>query len=170
MSAIGSTIVILARTCAPGVEVTTALAVVHAESSFNPYAIGVVGGSLQRQPRTRAEALATIAALEREGYDFSVGYAQINKRNFRRLGLTPSSALDGCKNLQAMQVILQECYQRAGALHARTQTALRAALSCYYSGNFSTGFREGYVDRVVRAAQEVRRLVAIDEGGVLARD
>jgi type IV secretion system protein VirB1 len=32
------------------------------------------------------------------------------------------------------------------------QTALRQALSCYYSGNFATGFRHGYVRKVVAAA------------------
>jgi hypothetical protein len=38
--------------------------VVHVESSYNPYAIGVVGGKLARQPRNLAEALATVRMLE----------------------------------------------------------------------------------------------------------
>ena len=33
--------------------------VVRVESSGNPYAIGVVGGRLQRQPKNLAEAVAT---------------------------------------------------------------------------------------------------------------
>lgn len=41
------------------------------------------------------------------------------------------------------------------------QAALRAALSCYYSGNFTTGFSSGYVSRVVASAQRNAR-----EGGV----
>jgi type IV secretion system protein VirB1 len=166
-----SAIVILVKACAPSVDVNTALAVVSTESSFNPYAIGVVGDSLVRQPRTRAEALSTIAALERDGYDYSLGYGQINKRNFRRLRLTANSALDGCGNLRAMQTILQECYRRAGARHRQTQQALRAALSCYYSGNFQTGFDEGYVERVVRAAARMKHRTDVGGGGaVLARD
>jgi type IV secretion system protein VirB1 len=35
---------------------------------------------------------------------------------------------------------------------ADEQPRLRAALSCYYSGNFESGFRDGYVDRVLGAA------------------
>ena len=38
--------------------------VVKVESSFNPYAIGVVGGRLARQPRSLAEALSTARMLE----------------------------------------------------------------------------------------------------------
>ena len=44
--------------------------VVSVESSFNPYAIGVVGGRLVRQPKTLAEALSTVRMLETGGYNF----------------------------------------------------------------------------------------------------
>lgn len=148
-----ATVVLLARLCAPAIEPTTTLAVVEVESSFNPYAIGVVGGVLERQPRTRAEALATMKALERDGWNYSVGFGQINRKNFDRLGLTAERALDRCANLHAFQQILLECFARARRGHSSSeQHALRASLSCYYSGNFSTGFEHGYVDRVVRAA------------------
>ena len=50
-----------------------------------------------------------------------------------------------------MQAVLGECHARAAA-GASEQAALRRALSCYYSGNFSTGMRHGYVARVVAAA------------------
>ena len=36
-----------------------------------------------------------------------------------------------------------------------SQVALRQALSCYYSGNFATGFRHGYVRKVIVAARAV---------------
>ena len=35
--------------------------------------------------------------------------------------------------------------------------AFRKAFSCYYSGNFSTGFRHGYVQKVVAAARSMPR-------------
>ena len=38
------------------------------------------------------------------------------------------------------------------AVEGGDQVALRQALSCYYSGNFATGFRHGYVRKVVAAA------------------
>jgi type IV secretion system protein VirB1 len=145
------TFLALALACAPQVHPDTARAIASVESSFNPYAIGVVGGALHRQPRTRAEALATIKALHADGWNYSVGLGQINVGNFARLNLTPRSALDPCASLSAMQAVLGECYARAASKNP-AQTALRYALSCYYSGNFTTGLRHGYVGKVVRAS------------------
>jgi type IV secretion system protein VirB1 len=155
----------LALVCAPQVHTHTAQALVSVESAFNPWAIGVVGGALVRQPRHRAEALATAKALQAAGWNFSVGLGQINVGNFERLGLTMDAAFEPCTNLAAMQSVLAECFDRArapaSAATATTttatsppvdQTALRQALSCYYSGNFATGFRHGYVRKVVAAA------------------
>ena len=150
-----STFIALALACAPQVHADTARALVSVESAFNPWAIGVVGGTLVRQPRNRAEALATARSLERAGWNFSVGLGQINVGNFRRLGLTLESAFEPCTNLMAMQTVLSECFDRArssGSTEAVDQAALRQALSCYYSGNFTTGFRHGYVRKVVAAA------------------
>jgi type IV secretion system protein VirB1 len=138
--------------CAPYVHVTTAQALVAVESSSNPYAIGIVDGLLARQPGTRAEAISTARALRAAGWNFSAGLAQINVRNWRRLGLTVETVFDPCANLKAMQRILRECYARAGSQAADKQARLRAALSCYYGGNFVVGFRDGYVDRVLAAA------------------
>jgi type IV secretion system protein VirB1 len=146
------TLSLLLATCAPQVHPATAAALVAVESARNPYAIGVVGGALLRQPAARQEALATVRALEGGGWNFSVGLGQINRRNFVRLGLTLESAFDPCTNLTAMQAVLGECFDRAGPT-ARTEAArLRDALSCYYSGNFSTGHRHGYVRKVVLAS------------------
>ena len=135
----------------------TARALVSVESAFNPWAIGVVGGALVRQPRNHAEALATARALQAAGWNFSVGLGQINVGNFDRLGLTLDSAFEPCANLAAMQTVLAECFDRASgaAAKAADQVALRQALSCYYSGNFATGFRHGYVRKVVVAARAV---------------
>lgn len=142
----------LAATCAPLVHSSTARALVAVESGFNPHAIGVVGGVLERQPKTTGEARATATALQQQGWNFSVGLAQINQRNFDRLGLTAASAFDPCANLRAMQAVLGECFDRAG-MRSPSKVAIRQALSCYYSGNFVTGFDHGYVARVVSAAR-----------------
>ncbi|MDC6166582.1 lytic transglycosylase domain-containing protein [Paucibacter sp. XJ19-41] len=154
------TFLALALACAPQVAPSTAHALAAAESALHPWAIGVVGGRLQRQPRTRAEALATARALRAAGWNFSVGLGQINIGNFERLGLTLSSAFEPCINLAAMQAVLTECLDRVPASRASDtdmtsqadQTSLRKTPSCYYSGNFVTGFEHGYVRRVVAAA------------------
>jgi type IV secretion system protein VirB1 len=147
----------VALACAPQVDVATAQALVRVESAFNPWAIGVVGGQLERQAQSRAEALSTAKALDAAGWNFSVGLGQINVRNFGRLGLTIETAFAPCANLAAMQAVLLGCYRRARAPpNARPveQVALRRALSCYYSGDFATGFRDRYVSRVFAASTD----------------
>jgi type IV secretion system protein VirB1 len=136
--------------CAPLVAPDTAMALIRVESQGNPFAIGVVAGSLVRQPRSLPEAVATVRALEAGGWNYSVGLGQINRANFARHGLTAETAFEPCANLRAMQNILTECFGRA-ARNAETQVALRRAFSCYYSGNFQTGFQHGYVQKVVAA-------------------
>jgi type IV secretion system protein VirB1 len=146
----------LAAACAPQVHADTVRAIVAVESSFNPYAIGVVAGSLRRQPASLPEALATARALKKDGWNFSVGLAQINVGNFDRLSLSLERAFEPCANLGALQAVLMECFNRADAPSGE-QAALRRALSCYYSGNFSTGFRHGYVARVATQARHQQR-------------
>lgn len=155
-----SAIFALVLACAPQVHAATASALVNVESAFNPWAIGVVGGALDRQPLHRAEAVATAKALHAAGWNFSVGLGQINVGNFARLGLTIDTAFEPCTNLAAMQTVLTECFDRArapGTTAPADQAALRQALSCYYSGNFVTGFRHGYVRKVVVAADATAR-------------
>jgi type IV secretion system protein VirB1 len=153
-----SVFLVLVLACAPQVHPDTARALVTVESAFNPWAIGVVGGALARQPRHEAEALSTAKVLKTAGWNFSVGLGQINVANFARLGLTLESAFQPCTNLAAMQTILVECFDRSRAgskrstLATTNQAALQRALSCYYSGTFTTGLRHGYVRKVVAAA------------------
>jgi type IV secretion system protein VirB1 len=116
--------------------------VVQVESSANPYAIGVVGGRLVRQPRSLAEAVSTAEMLESRGYNFSVGLAQVNRYNLTKYGVASYvQAFDGCVNLRAGSRILADC-------HARAKGDWGSAFSCYYSGNFTTGYRHGYVQKV----------------------
>ena len=144
----------LALACAPQVHADTARALVSVESAFNPWAIGVVGGALVRQPRHRAEALATAKALQAAGWNFSVGLGADQRGQLRAARPDVESAFEPCANLAAMQTVLAECFDRASGSPSKAvdQVALRQALSCYYSGNFATGFRHGYVRKVVVAA------------------
>lgn len=148
----------LAQQCAPDVHPVTLQAVVRTESGFNPYAIGVVGGHLVRQPHSRDEAVATARALEAQGINFSMGLGQVNRTNLARYGLTYETAFDPCANLGAGSAILHDCYQRAVASMGQGAAALRAAISCYYSGNFVRGQQAdadgtSYVQRVAANAK-----------------
>ncbi|KVC73185.1 lytic transglycosylase domain-containing protein [Burkholderia ubonensis] len=158
-----------ARACAPNVDPQTLAALIRTESGFNPFAIGVVGARLARQPASLAEAQATTRALAARGISYSVGLAQVNERNFAKYGLDESTMFEPCRNLQAGGAILTECFARSSGTGRPAEAALQAALSCYYSGNFTTGFSSGYVSRVIASARSNAR-----EGGVepipLARD
>lgn len=137
----------MAELCAPNIETTTLSGIISVESGFNPFAIGVVGGRLERQPRSLDEAVATADALAAGGYNYSLGLAQVNKAHFLRFGLTSRTAFDPCTNLRAGAFILKDCYDRAPA----TTNRLGDALSCYNSGNFHSGYSNGYVTKVMTA-------------------
>jgi type IV secretion system protein VirB1 len=123
--------------------------VVQVESSRNPFAIGVVGGHLARQPRSLEEALEAVQLLRAEGYNFSVGIAQVNRYNLAPYGLASyAEAFNVCANLLAGSRILRECYDRA--------KDWGKAFSCYYSGNFVTGFQHGYVQKVFASMQRAQ--------------
>lgn len=146
----------VAAQCAPAVAVSTLRALVQVESSFNPYAIGVVGGALSRQPRNLLEAISTVKRLQAQNIKFSAGMAQIYVMNWPTYRLDYESVFDPCANLRAAQGILSECYTRAAGASGDEQFALHKALSCYYSNNFVTGFKDGYVQKVVAAAANFR--------------
>lgn len=123
--------------------------IVHVESGNNPFAIGVVGDKLLRQPRTLGEAASTAARLQQLGKNFSVGLAQVNLSNFKWTGIKDwTAAFDRCTNLAAGAKIFSECYGRSGNDYGK-------AISCYYSGNFSTGFSHGYVQKVTARMQQL---------------
>lgn len=116
--------------------------VVNVESSSNPFAIGVVGGQLVRQPQNQAEAIATAQMLESKGYNYSLGLSQVNRNNLGKYGLDSyEKAFSQCGNLEAGSRILAACYASAGGDWGK-------AFSCYYSGNYVTGFRTGYVQKI----------------------
>ncbi|MBV6816061.1 lytic transglycosylase domain-containing protein [Xanthomonas campestris pv. passiflorae] len=122
--------------------------VVSVESSRNPYAIGVVGGRLVREPRGLEEAVATAKMLEQKGFNFSLGLGQVNRYNLQKYGLTSyEMAFAKCPNLVAASKILAECHSRSGANWGKS-------FSCYYSGNFETGFKHGYVQKIYASIRE----------------
>ena len=101
-----------------------------------------VSGQLVRQPQNLGEALATVQMLDAKGYNYSLGVAQVNRTNLGRYGLDSyEKAFEVCPNLTAGARILAACYASSGGDWGK-------AFSCYYSGNFVTGYRDGYVQKV----------------------
>lgn len=155
-----SAIMALAVHCAPDVAPATLQLVIKDESDFNPYAIGVVGRALPRQPQSLDEALSVANQLAKEGASFSIGLGQINSQHFNPHNKEEvAQVFAPCRNLELSASILQDCYARALRVDAEPQGALRKALSCYYSGNFTRGFQPepefggtSYVERVLARA------------------
>ena len=147
----------LAAQCGRDVHPDTLQAVARVESQFNPYAIGVVKGALKRQPKSYEQAVAAAKLLHAQGRNFSMGLMQVNRYNLSKYGLDYETVFHPCKNIQAGAAILADCFKRAGG---RSQEHLQKAFSCYYSGNFRTGFRADfkgqppYVVKILRAARD----------------
>jgi type IV secretion system protein VirB1 len=134
--------------------------VVNVESSYNPFAIGVVGGHLVRQPKNLPEALATVKMLETRGYNFSLGLAQVNRYNLSKYGLDSyEKAFEACPNLKAGSAILAECYYRLDGDWGKS-------FSCYYSGNSITGFRHGYVQKIYSSMRKSYQPVQYEAGAI----
>lgn len=124
------------------------------ESSLNPFAIGVVGGRLIRQPKALDEAVATVEYLTGLGRNFSIGQGQVNKTHFSRLGWDSDIAagFDVCKNVVAAHDIFKGCYSWAlssGFDAKQEYSATDAALSCYYSGKLGAGKTNPDVTRYI---------------------
>lgn len=132
-----STTVFLAAAmqCAASVHPSTALDVAQVESGLNPYAIAEIlpggKGVISHFPASRNEAVSLTGRLAAQGRRYSVGLMQITSTNFRHYGVSARDLLDPCTNLSVFEHILTDCYRRGGSL--------KRALSCYYSGNFTTG-------------------------------
>lgn len=148
----------LAAKCAPTVHPSTLKALIGNESTFNPYAIGVVGTHLQRQPQSLSEAIATAEQLERDGKRYAMGLGQLLVTNMRARGLSYEDVFEPCRNLQAISNLLVEYYKQALTTSSDKQEALLKAFSMYYSGNELRGFKPdrpgemSYVEKVVDRA------------------
>lgn len=162
-----ATIVALAHQCAPSVAAETLVSVVHTESRFNPYAIGVnAKGVRAPAPTDSASAAAAARALIARGYNIDLGLGQINSANLKWLGLSVEDAFDPCRNLAAAARVLSSNYLSVSHSSASTQAAVATAVSMYNTGSQSRGFGNGYVGRVYASSRIV--LPAIQGGAVPA--
>lgn len=147
----------LALQCASTVHPDTAHDVAKIESGFNPYAIAEIipkaerlpgdKGVISHLPKSKEEALNIVNRIEAKNRRYSIGLMQITSTNFKQFGMTAEKLLSPCNNLSVFEKIITDCYLRG-------KTMIRT-LSCYYSGNFTTGQKKekefgatSYVERV----------------------
>jgi len=137
----------LMMACAPAVAPETIQHIIQVESRGNHLAINVNKGRLERKPTDAADAAALAKSYIEQGYTVDLGLMQINSTNVIRLGYRVEDMFEPCKNIAAGARILTEFYALARHENDNEQTALRAALSAYNTGNFINGFTNGYVAR-----------------------
>jgi hypothetical protein len=116
-------------------------AITYVESGYNPLAIAIIkNGRVLEQPKTKDIAKNTLAYLDANGIRYSAGVAQINKSNWAKYGLTHENVFDACTNVNVGSQILKACYDNAKGQDETHRHQM--AWSCYYSGNYSTGFQK----------------------------
>lgn len=126
-------------------------AVRSVESGREPYTVSTNdkgGGHRHFVFQTEPAAIAMVEALSREGRAESIdaGIAQINSRNWSRLGLSLGTVFDPCRNVVAEARVLSEDWRRAA----------RVTLSYYNTGTSDRGIANGYADRVLQAMGDER--------------
>lgn len=134
-------------TCAiANVAPQTVAAIIQVESRGDPFALNINGAiASQQHPATEKEALAAISAATAQGASVDIGLMQVNTANVFRFGYTVKDMLDPCTNIKVGSMILSDDYRNAVAVAPAGQEALKAALSAYNTGNFRSGFDNGYV-------------------------
>lgn len=138
--------------CAPNVAPQTIEQIVRVESSGDPLALNVNGAHLERKPHDAADAAELSRHYIAAGYSVDLGLMQINSRNLSQLGYRVEEMFEPCKNIAAGARVLSAFYEQARPQHRDEQSALRAALSAYNTGNFSRGFTNGYVSRYFKSS------------------
>lgn len=132
-------------------------AIVYVESANSPTAVAGIGTAFSSLNTSLSSAIEAANSVLASGHRVAVGLGQINSVNIHRLHLEGMNLFDPCINLQVAERVLRDCLERAPAVadHLRHQQAW----SCYFSGDFRTGFyrpqSSPYVERVEAASRRL---------------
>ncbi|MBR8428920.1 lytic transglycosylase domain-containing protein [Burkholderia cenocepacia] len=149
--------------CAPLVHPLTMGKIVKVESRGRQYALADAGpkglpwkGVREKMvrsyfPATADEAEQIATRLIAANHIVAIGLSQVSSENLKRFGLNVRQVLDPCTNLRTGSTILTEFYLKARRTIADPNRAILAAISAYNTGNFTSGFSNGYVKSVVDA-------------------
>lgn len=139
----------LIQHCVPSIAQTSMMAIVRVESKGNSLALSLNKGyKLQFQPQSKAQAQKWVEYLDKHNYNFDIGLAQVNIKNANKYGYTATELLDPCTNLKVGSSILIKNYTNALPSSKSPDEVWQKAISAYNTGNFHSGFTNGYVGRV----------------------
>ncbi|EMJ2323781.1 lytic transglycosylase domain-containing protein [Salmonella enterica] len=132
--------------CAPDIAPETLNAIVSVESARKPYVVANVTDGTSHYFNDKEKAVTFLNKLEHDKKNYSAGIMQVNSANFKSLHLNNDTVFDPCSNIRAGAVILKDCWERAISANPDEQKALRDTMSCYYSGNFTRGYKKESTD------------------------
>ena len=134
--------------CAPAnVAPQTIAAIIRVESGGDPLVLHINAGAngILIHPIGIANALSIVKRATSAGSSVDIGLMQVNTSNVGKLGYTIEQMFDPCTNIKAGATILSADYSGALGVAPAGQKALQAALSAYNTGNYHSGFSNGYV-------------------------
>ena len=142
--------------CGENVHPEVLHSIVKTESAQNPYVIANVTDGTSLYLDTKEEAISKANELKESGKKYSVGLMQIYSENFNHYDLNNENAFDYCQNIKTGAKILKACYKKSEKENPdfSHDAHLENAMSCYYRGNFSRGFKKdeglntSYVERI----------------------
>ena len=128
--------------------------IIKTESNWNLFAINVNNGyALNTQPTNIDDAIKTAQYLTEHKFSFDAGIAQINNANFSNVELTPETAFEPCKNIQAAEKIYNEGLKKARQLTTSELEATKISLSFYNTGTPQKGIQNKYAEKVLAATE-----------------
>jgi len=139
--------------CQNIVDSNILFSIAKVESSLNPNAIAIVGSNKKIKKLSKKEAIEFAKTAKEKGKNISLGLMQINISNFKKYNMSIDNAFNPCFNIKIGAKIYDQCLKRAKKSNTG-KIAREKAFSCYYSGNFKTGFyqdkglKNSYVERV----------------------
>jgi type IV secretion system protein VirB1 len=167
MNAQSENLASLQARCLPDAPPSTLRAIVQVESGGNPNAMQIdfpltllkrwnlAPGTvrLKHQPRDQAEAMQWLDYFQKFHVFVDIGLMQISTAEAQRRGIPQKSLFNPCTNLRVGWQILEEDYTSEVKIYGPGQLALRHAISRYNTGNSQKGIENGYLSRVLAAAQ-----------------
>lgn len=132
----------LANECQQHFQTEVVRALIDIESSEQPLAVAVIGIDNFFQPSSLTNGIKMLNSLDKRGIKYSAGLMQVTKDNFKTYKLTNYSVFEPCENIRAGTEIFYDCFSRSKKMYPKNTLLenYRNSASCYYTGNFKSGY------------------------------
>jgi len=145
-----------AETCGPDVHPVTTVAMIKAESRYQPLAVRNNTSKQTFYPATIDEARVLVEGFAAKGDRLAIGLMQVTTPWVTRYNIKPADLLDGCTNVRIGTSILRANYEACTRVGRSPKATLECALSMYWSGDDAVG--GAYVNQVYQLAGSANRV------------